>query len=189
MTTTDDPTSDPRQRARLLPSFRQPDPPAPTPEAVTDQDPQTPRPAPADAASGTFYRPATVTPTGRAGSPRTGTSSAGDDDDEPIRKPSKGEATALVAGLLTVVAVGAAAIVRLRAKRKLRQPTDDQIREIAAPLGRIALRLVDLSWLGKNTFDAIQALTAAGAYVNDGPLLLPDAPDPGIPHDLNGAPQ
>jgi hypothetical protein len=181
---------DPQARVSLLPQFKRP-PSPPPPEASPPEAPLSPGPTagPAGAPHPTS-RPMWH---GRPPSPedgpaktehtRTETSSAGDDGGPD--KPSKGEVIALCIGLLGVVTVGASALVRWRTGRRLRQPTPGQARDIAAPLGRIAYRLAEFSWLGPNVIDGIKAVTATGAYINDGPLLLHgDIIDPGVPADL-----
>ena len=116
-------------------------------------------------------------------------------DDEPTRtvissasKPSTAEATALMVGVLSLVVAGAAFVVRLRTRRKLREPTSMQRRDIAAPLGRILLRRADLSLLGPDIADLLQAGAATGAYLSDGDLLGPLDIDAGVPDDLQGDP-
>jgi len=120
---------------------------------------------------------------GRRGDPprsptRTATSS--DDDNGIGEKPSRGEVIGLVVGLIGVLSVGAAALVRWRTGRALRQPDQTEALSIARPLGRIAHRVADFGWLGPNVVDAIKAATATGAYLNNGPLLQgPAGVDPG----------
>jgi hypothetical protein len=176
---------DPQARVSLLPRFRQP-PNPPPPAASPTPDPLSPSPGTGPAGAtlppnppGRLYRADAAE---KPEPTRTETSSDGD-----VHKPTPGEATALLVGLLGVVTVGAAALIRWRTagRRRLRQPTGQQSRDIAAPLARIALRLTDLSWVGPNIIDGIKTATATGAYLNDGPLLLAgDDIDPGIPADL-----
>jgi hypothetical protein len=87
-------------------------------------------------------------------------------------------------GLVGIVVAGAAFLVRMRYRRKLREPTRQQTTDVAGPLGRILLRHADLTWLGPDIADGIKAAAATGAYLNDGPLLLGDAVDPGVPDQL-----
>ncbi len=112
-------------------------------------------------------------------------------DDEPTRtaissvsKPSAAEATALMVGVVGLVVTGVAFVVRLRTRRKLREPTAQQRRDIAAPLGRILLRRADLTLLGPDIADLLQAGAATGAYLGDGDLLGPLHPDAGVPDNL-----
>lgn len=180
-------TDDPQARAAMIPTFKPPSQnPGPHPTSTLTQDPPPrdptsppSRPSGVDGPVGRMYRkPDTEDP---APARRTETSSDGD-----VHKPTAAEATALLVGLLGVVAVSAAALIRWRTGRKLRPPTRQQTNDIAAPLGRIALRLSDLSWVGPNIIDGIKAATATGAYINDGPILLGEDYDPGIPDDLQG---
>lgn len=162
-------TDDPRSRLQVLPTFRQPDPPPPPPPGssptTTDPDPGL---DPVLAGDGWLDEP----PHPRRDRPatRTTTSSGGS------AKPSVSDTAALVAGLLGLVVVGVAGLVKWRARRKLRRPTDGELDDIAAPLARIALRHADLSWLNADLADALKAGSAVGAYVNAGPLLEQDDP-------------
>lgn len=168
-----------------LPAFKQPTPPTPDPglAAAVTQDPPPASPTPAP-------------PAHRGDSP----ASSGDalygqptrrPDHEPARtvissasKPSSKDTADLIVGLIAVAAIGAAAIVRWRMGRKLRQPNKTQSRDIAAPLADIALRHFDASWLNKDLADALAAMAATGAYLNDGPLLGPLRPAEPLPDDL-----
>lgn len=177
--TTDDPVRN------LIPAFAAPPmmtlPPEGSPDPSPSQDPP-----PAESPRTTRTR--RLLPDGAAGpdappSPRP--------DDEPTRtaissvsKPSAAEATALMVGVLGLVVAGAAFVVRLRTRRKLREPTSQQRRDIAAPLGRILLRRADLTLLGPDIADLLQAGAATGAYLGDGDLLGPLDLDAGIPDDL-----
>jgi hypothetical protein len=114
--------------------------------------------------------------------PRTPTSSIGD---VPVRKPDVKEIVPLVIGLLGLVVAGGTWVVRRRTGRKLRQPTKDHTRAVAEPLARIMSRHADVSLLGPDLADIIAAGAAAGAWLNDGPLLEGPAVDPGLPVDLN----
>jgi len=183
------PTDDPLSRISVMPTFRQPPPPPPPatdPDPIPSPDPTPiqayPRPRPdqqirlADAAGGRAYLAAA--PAGER-APRTETSSDGD-----VHKPTPSEAAALMVGLVGILVAGASFLVRMRTRRKLREPTRQQTTDVAAPLGRILLRHADLAWLGPDIADGIKAAAATGAYLNDGPLLLGDAVDPGIPDHL-----
>lgn len=173
----------------LLPTFT---PPPEAPEDPSPADPSqppspadpSPRPAdlpltPAEAARlrqrfGEFPEPST-----RGEGTRTQTSSASSEV-------SLAEATGLVIGLLGVVVTVAGAIVRWQAKRRLREPTQTERRNIATPLARIARRHVDMSVFGEDTGDLLQFAAATGAYVGAGPLLQPlDRVDPNVPADIN----
>lgn len=113
---------------------------------------------------------------------RTATSSPGKADREQLKLTGE-----LVVALLGGLAVAAAAVVRWRtaSKRRLREPTNKQLEGIGEPLGRILARHVDPALLNPDLADAIMAGAGVGRYLNDGPVLLWDRPDPGLPPDLN----
>ncbi|HET6215339.1 MAG TPA: hypothetical protein VFE14_20910 [Micromonosporaceae bacterium] len=160
-----------RPRLSNLPGFLTPahlrsdplpatDHPVTTPQSPDlPPEPHTPRPAP----------DATRTPT----SDTTG-------DGGP--KPPDAKTTAkLVAGLIGLVVVGAAALIAHRRGRELRQPTGEQLDDIAAPIARIALRHVPAGLLSADLADAMLAASATGAYLSDGPLLSDRLVDTGLP--------
>lgn len=176
---------DPQRTVAALPQFKQPNPPPSQPPNPAETATEQPPPNQLDS----MYRPKVgrmlYRPDGREKSDPTRTESSSSGADADVDKPSKGEVIALVIGVLGAVTVGASALIRWRTGRKLRQPTPGQARDIAAPLGRIAYRLAEFSWLGENVIDGIKALTATGAYMNDGPLLIAgDNIDPGVPANL-----
>lgn len=110
---------------------------------------------------------------------RMGTSDTGSDTDPKI-----------VAGLfiaLVGIGVTAAAIVVKRARpgRKLRRPTDAQVRKFGTAVADLTLRFVELSKLSPALVDGIKAAGAVGQYIEDGPLTVPDLPDPGMPSGLS----
>ncbi len=115
------------------------------------------------------------------GPSRTESSTPG--ENRAAAKPTAEEATGLVIGVLAIVTTAAAAIIRWRLNRKLREPTKTQRGDIARPLARILLRHANAIVLGEDIPDALQAAGAIGAYAGDGPLLLPVGPDidPNIP--------
>lgn len=110
---------------------------------------------------------------------RTATSSAGT---EP-RPASPKETAKLVAGLLGLLMLGVAGLVRWsrRGRVQLRQPTPEQLDDIAAPLARIAMRHVPAALLTPDLVDAGLAGAAVANYVNDGQLVAPVDVDPGVP--------
>lgn len=112
---------------------------------------------------------------------RTDTSSRGDAA-APVRIGAK-EASVALAGLLGVVALAGAWIVqrRTRQERTLRQPSDDELDDIALPLARIAARFVPASVLVPTLTDGIMAASAAGAYVTNGPIIVPNVRIPKEP--------
>lgn len=168
---------DPLELNSLLPTFSQP-----RPSLTTDPDPAE---APVSPASPPPQRRRSVgvvgldEPTGPRPDDQltpTGTSSAS--------KPTPAQTTRLVVGLLGLAAAAAAGLIRWRLQRRLRQPTRQEKIDIAAPLARIGLRHADLSWLNADLADLLDAGTATGVYLTDGPLLLPLEPDAGVPADL-----
>lgn len=102
-----------------------------------------------------------------------------------VKKPDPEATTALVIGALGLVVAGAAFLARRRTRRKLRQPTKRQSRDIAEPLARIMLRHADPSLLNPDLADVIAAGGAFGAYLNDGDLFEGSAIDSGVPAGLN----
>jgi hypothetical protein len=98
-------------------------------------------------------------------------------------KPSAAETARLVAGLLGLAVAGAAVLVRWR-RRDLRRPAKDQLDDVAAPIARILMRHVDPALLSPDLADAAMAGAALGAYLTDGPLLLPLPVDAGVPSEL-----
>jgi hypothetical protein len=185
-----------------LPQFQQPTPPPVDPYRPED-DPGAPAspdptPAPAEAAAGAATgrrRRLPGLPNLRRetadGDTRTGISSPGDDDAAPARLLTQAETTRLVIGLLGLAAAGAAWAVQTRDKRrKLRRPTPEQARDIAKPVGRLMLRAAKAAGVALNPIlsDAIEAMSATGAYVTDGPLVTLDGVDAGVPSNLQEDP-
>ena len=99
-------------------------------------------------------------------------------DSEPRKKVGVEEATVLMAGLLGVATLGCAWLVqrRSRGQKTLRQPSSVESDRIAAPLARIAARLVPADLLAPSLADAIMAMSATGAYLTDGPLIISNTP-------------
>lgn len=166
----------PTRNLGLLPTFTQPPTPLPGPQLNQDS------PEPGDLTPPPPEPPRRLlsglgTPRLGPGDTLTETSSIGD-------KPTAAETTALAVGVLAVVVAGCAFLVRRRMGRKLREPSKQQSTDIAAPLGRILLRHADLAWLNKDIADGLKAAAAAGAYLNDGPLIQYDGVDAGVPTNL-----
>ena len=156
----------------LLPTWSSPS--RPTPEQEPDSlPPQSPSP---DA------NPDLSVPEPRKSSTDTRTRTSGSIGKEHLR--ITGEA---VAALIGGTAVIVAALVRWRtsARRKLRQPTDGHLSDIGAPLGAILARHLDAAWLTPDLLDGARVAVAVGKYLNDGPLLDWDRPDPNLPENLN----
>jgi hypothetical protein len=170
-----------------VPRFRQPEVPRqdPTPEGLEDlQDPSLDRQLADLGRRGVFgdlpgllnRKPASDTP--------TDTSSGGSSGPPP--KASAKDAGKVVAGLVGLAAAGATYVLRRRLGQRLRRPTKTEATDIGEPLGAILWRHTAKywSWLGPDLVDLINAGTAAGAYINAGPLLEYDYPDAGVPADL-----
>ncbi len=96
------------------------------------------------------------------------------------------QAAVLLVGIGGLVAGVVAWGVRARWGRQLRRPTQEQLHDIAEPLARIWHRRWPevLGRFGVDVSDVILAGSAAGVYLNDGPLTAADLPDPGVPTDL-----
>lgn len=112
---------------------------------------------------------------GLGGPTRTSTSGTPGTDE----KPSTKDTAELLAGIIAVVAVGVAFVVRWRLKANLREPTEKQAEEIAKPLARIGLRHVPAAKLNPDLLDATQAAAAFGKYLKAGPLLERAYDNPG----------
>lgn len=181
---------DDNQRPILVPQFAAPDPPPPPAEDPTRPagDRQT-EPLPTAAPEPPPGRRQGLA--GRLGLPMPKPDTPDDGTRSPTSSPGSGrtpvgaaEAAALIAGLLGVLALGAAWFVQLRTGgyRTLRKPTKQQTRDIAGPLAAIASRHVPADLLHADLGDAIHALTAAGAYVTAGPLTVPALVDEAGPN-------
>jgi len=158
-----------------LPSWTQPPSPRrdPTSPEDTDLDPELAGPVPSGAGGGRpDHRPAG---TGRTGT-RTRTSTSGDDQVDTAK---------LVAAGLALSAALAAWAVRSLARRRLRRPSDEQVRDIARPLARLATRFWDEARVDGALLDVIEAGAATALYLEDGPLLTRELDvDPGVPAHL-----
>lgn len=184
MVTTREREDDPiRAGLGLLPAFRTPEPGSPEPaepgSSPTAELPETTGPEPGDLAGGVRPADRPILRLGRPDRPTPGSTP------EPVRRPTAAQAAQLVGGLLGLAVAGAAWLISARTGSRLRRPTKAQSDDIAAPLGRMLLRHVDLSLWGPDLVDAIEAGSAAGAYLSDGPLLQGPDLDPGLPGDLN----
>lgn len=93
----------------------------------------------------------------------------------------------LTAAALGVVVAAIAFAVQLRRgarRRQLREPSNAQLDDMAAPLARIAGRHLPVEVLNKDLVDGLIFAGAAGRYLRDGDLLVEDLVDAGIPADL-----
>lgn len=88
----------------------------------------------------------------------------------------------VVAGLIAL-ACGVAFTAFSRRGLIFRQPTREQVDDVANPLGAIIARHLPLDIVGPDLLDATAAAAAAHGYVIDGPLITrPDSP---LPEDLS----
>ena|ERR1043165_8128340 len=150
-----------------LPAFRQPlgpDDPLPTVQAPTpapDSPPDSPPAHLQETESGEDSRPEPLPPIPvTPAAARTRTYSAGDAK----------VAGKFVRGVLAILA-GTAAALLARSDRHLRQPTPEQLAEIADPLGAILARHLPTEVLHESLIDGTSAAAAVHAYVLDGPLV------------------
>lgn len=79
---------------------------------------------------------------------------------------------------LTVAAILGVGLVALdwalrRSGRKLRQPTEDQLNEIAEPTGKLALRYTPLDRAPESLVDIAALAKGISRYVKDGPIVEP----------------
>jgi hypothetical protein len=75
-------------------------------------------------------------------------------------------------GAVGVAAMAFAIAVRLRyrGKRVLREPTNDEARDIAEPLSSMLMRRARMSKKVPDIIDGLTAIAALGTYMNAGPL-------------------
>jgi hypothetical protein len=175
----------------LIPTFAQPRTPVLDPPLVEDEnqpEPASPSVEGADVAPSRRLRLPGLRRAAADDDTRTGTSSP--DSERPA--PSKAEVKLtgeLVAAVLGLAFLGGAALVRMRRGRRLRQPSRKHLNDMGAPLGRIAARHVPVEWLNEDLVDGLEFGSAVAVWANDGPLTVPDKPDPGLPADLQEEPQ
>jgi hypothetical protein len=147
-------------------------PPANHPDSPAKDSPES---------AGGFFGPPTLRP--EPNGTRTATS---DTTGEVAPKPTVKDTAVLVAGVLGLVVTGVALLVRLRRGVQLRRPTKTELDDIAKPLAGLATRHVPAGILNKDLGDVIAAGAAAGAYLNNGPLIEHDYVDDGLPDNLQG---
>lgn len=180
--------SDPDARPRRtvpLPRFRQPAAPEPTQEdpliltreamgeELGDQ------PAPWSHSEPAVLRDVAIPKPARSAT-HTDTSATSNDDVDP--KVIVGLVIALVGLGVTAAAV---MVKRARPGRRLRRPTDKQVKDFSAPLSRILLRHVEIARLHPSLADGIAAAGAVGAYIEEDRLTVAARPDSGVPAGIN----
>jgi hypothetical protein len=145
------------------------DPPVPQVEGETE----TPNPPKRIVDRLQFLRPTGSKPETQAADTRTAISSR---DSERAPKVGVKEATIALAGLIGVATLGAAWLIQRKSHgtKTFRQPTGDEAGNIAAPLARIAARCIPSDLLAPSIADAIAAMSATGAYVTSGPIIIPN---------------
>lgn len=102
-----------------------------------------------------------------AAATRTRTSSVGDPKD----------AAKVVAGLVGLAFVLAAGILGHLGNRDVRRPSRKQADGFAAPVARIAARHLDVSRVTPDLIDVIEAGSAVGDYLIDGPIVIARSAD------------
>lgn len=193
MTTPDSPSS-PGPLLAAIPTFRAPaTDPLPTDATVTP--PAHPMPVSRETSAnrprlGLLHRGDRGEPSGpnRTDGTPTGTSATAG---KPDKAPNDPRVVAeILTGLLGLVAGAGAALVtwRSRSTRRLREPTADELADVARPAGRILTRHVDSAALTPDLADGVRALAALGRYLTREPLITRRYPDAGIPADLQETP-
>lgn len=171
--------------AAMIPSFT----PAPEPKTLDDGTLVTPGDtrqvgAPPESRSSMFGRQPSPRPEAPAApDTRTPSSSAGSRIGDPK------QAAKVLGGLVGLVfVVGGGLLVQLRG-RDLRRPTRQQTAGIADPVARILARHTDLSMLTPDLGDVIEAGSAIGDYLTDGPMVVARDQDQDQPVYLDDAEQ
>lgn len=181
-----------------LPEFRQPTVAPPPPRDPGSPPAGSPSTNPANP---TGQLPRLTPPNPKPGGPdgaatRTATSSAGEGLGRDHKHLGK-----TIAGLVALVFVIGDGLLRRYSRRGLRRPTKEQTQDFARPIAAIIVRHTDGLDLVPDVAELIEAGSAAGHYLLDGPLTVrarieklevfddhgePDAPprtmQPEIPH-------
>jgi hypothetical protein len=162
-----------------LPRFRRPisDPPLPevdSPTATDGPSPDQPQTGPSSPQDPTSLDASPPPPPVLSPGPRTLTGTSSRAGDPKV-------AGEVLAGLIALACLWAYTIAG-RSRRHFRQPTQDQIDDVATPLGNIAARHLPTEFINRDLVDASRAVGAAHRYVIDGPLLTRyDEPLPEVP--------
>jgi len=151
-------------------------------ERTPDPDhPETENPPAAGSATGSSDLPGLLSQRLATPDTHTGTSAT---SDLPV-KADPAAAARLVAGLLGMAFMGVGVLIWRGRRRVLRQPDDDQLRDMAKPAARMLARHIPAQYLNNDLADAAQIAAAFSDYLRDGPLTDYGQADPGIPDDLN----
>lgn len=169
---TDDPAPATGTVLLPLPGFRQPRPPdPPLPEVTDDPAPATEPPAnDRPTTSGPLPPPPPADPLPPIDPSR---------EPAPTRTFSAGDikvAGEVVAGLIALVC-GYAAWFLGRRRIAFRQPTTEQLQNVAQPVGAIVARHVPTEFISRDLVDGTRAAGALHAYLTDGPLTYRE-PEP-----------
>lgn len=147
--------------------------PAPRPPAGSSPSPT---PSPEDDAAGWDAAPEPPGPARNArGALRTATSSPGDDRPKTDPKVAGRVAATLIGALLMLMGWAASH----RRGWELRQPTDDELRGMGDPLGRIAGRHLPQGVVNADLLDAADFADGVRRYVTADALLIPTHAEPG----------
>lgn len=79
----------------------------------------------------------------------------------------------MVGGVLNIALSLADIVIRRLRGRKVRQPSRDQVDDIAEPLASLAIRHLDMTKFGPDLADIVAAGGAASGYMREGPMTEP----------------
>ncbi len=93
----------------------------------------------------------------------------------------------LAAAALGMLFAAGAFVLQWRSRtgraRRLREPTDEQLADMAAPLAAIGARHLPAAVLNNDLADGLRFGAQVGNYLRSGPLFI-DRVDPGVPANL-----